>query len=85
MKLWQKSLCDAGSFAVTTPPSRSRLRFIRGFEQKKKKEKRKSMLLSVRKITAQHLRPISVNSHLDMGERGTKVNLEAAKITEKIH
>lgn len=37
------------------------------------------MLLSVRKITAQHLRPISVNSHLDMGERGTKVIFRSSK------
>lgn len=77
MKLRQESLCDAGSFAVTTPPSRSCLRFIRGFQQKKKKQKRerekKINAAQCKEDHSEHLRPISVNSHLDMGGRGKKV------------
>lgn len=74
MTLRQKSPCDAGSFAVTTPPSRSCLRFIRGFEQKKKKHKEKKInAADCKEDHSKHLRPISVNSHLNMGGRGGKV------------
>lgn len=76
MEMRQKSRCDAGSFAVTTPLSRSCLRFIRGFEQKKKnKKKQKEKKINAahcKEDHSKHLRPISVNSHLDMGGRGEK-------------